>query len=675
MRALRSSLVLLSSLAVAAAAGCTAQVTISGGAGGVGGGGGSATGGLGGGGSAGEGGECLFCGGAGGAGGAPIEALSISPQNVLLLAANGATPTQAFTATSGANDVSAQVTWYFDRPEIGSMQGNVFTATGLVGGTGTVVAKLGMQEVSTTLTVDVEKLFNSGGLTQAQIDLLDAPNGGADPSVNIVYPYSETVFPLSVLAPELMWNGATGADVYKLEIVEKHYSYVEYFSTGVPSRHLIPELDWAHIQSSGSGVQSDPVNVRLTRLSGGVAYQPVESTWRVAQGKLKGAVYYWELPNGGGNGKILRIKADSPTAEEFFQPGGCWGCHTVSRDGKKMMANLDQPFPFPQVTIDLSQNPAQYSTINPNAGNYTTGTFGAFNDKGDRLVVSNDESGNGNKILRIIDANSAQILNGNAMGEGCGEPAWSPDGKKLAAICGLQGGGWVFDYGTGYLATADVAADGFTVSNVLQIVPQAGAPGRPAYPSFSPGSEYIAFGRPTQGSRSTGEGQLWLTKADGSDTKKLAIASSDNKSFNPVFAPLRAGGFFWTVFISRRDYGNRLVSTNRQQLWVTGIDDPPTAVDPSHPPFYLRGQDDTQLSENAYYALEPCKEVGESCESGVDCCNGTCVYDDAVDMLVCGEPPPPGECVSNGNACTVTADCCDPEATCVDGFCQLPVPN
>jgi hypothetical protein len=143
-----------------------------------------------------------------------------------------------------------------------------------------------------------------------------------------------------------------------------------------------------------------------------------------------------------------------------------------------------------------------------------------------------------------------------------------------------------------------------------------------------------------------------------------------------VFAPQRAGGYYWLVFISRRDYGNTLVSTNRQQLWMTAIDDPPTAGDPSHPPFYMRGQEGCGLSENAYMAKEPCKAKGEGCVTGADCCNGQCVKDPGGSgIYVCGDAPPPGTCSQSGNACTTAADCCNASDKCIDGFCQLEPPK
>lgn len=632
-------------------------------------------------GAGGDGGCFLNCtgGGSGQGGNGNVQQLIISPTNPVLNVVDANIPTQGFTVTTQAGvDVTASVQWVYERPDIGDMTGGTFTPTGQVGGVGVLTAKYQMAEASTNVTVSVKTTNNSAGIGPAEMAAFDNPTLGADPGT-IVYPYNETVFPLGVLAPEVQINNVSGG-VYRLKVTEKYLEYVSYFNANTPVRHLIDQKAWENIGASGTGSISDPVTVQISRLQNGQAYSPMTHTWHIAQGKVRGAIYYWELPgvcpNGTNDGKILKIKPDSATPEEFFFPGECWGCHTVSRDGTKMMATLDTPFPFPQVTIDLTQTPAQYSSITVATG--LRGTFGAYNNTGDKLIVSNDDSGqnNQNKILRIVDAANGAVLNGNAMGNGCIEPAWSPDGLKVAAICGASGFGWGFDANTGNLAVADVAADGFTVGGVTQIVPQAGGQGRPAYPSFTSDSAYIAFGRPTSGSRSTGNGDLWLVKPDGSDLKKLGIASSDNKSFNPVFAPQRAGGYYWLVFISRRDYGNTLVNTNRQQLWMTAIDDPPTAADPSHPPFYIRGQEGCGLSENAYMAKEPCKVQGESCVTGADCCEGQCVKDPGGSgMYICGEPPPPGTCSEIGNACTTAADCCAPDALCIDGFCSLPVPK
>lgn len=598
------------------------------------------------------------------------QQLVISPASATLSVVNGQAMTQMFTVSLNGSDVTSQVTWSYERPDIGDVTtGSTFTPTGNAGGTGKLTASLSGKQASAQVTVNIQKLVNTANLDAGGQASFDTPSG-ADPAMNVVYPNDQTVFPLDVLAPDIQWNGAGGADVYRLKITEKYYSYTEFFSGS--NHHLIAESDWTGIETSGSGAQSDPVTFELSRKSGNTVYQGKSQTWHVALGRLKGSVYYWELPDacGNNNGRILRIKPSSPQVDTFFDPGGqCWGCHTVSRNGKQLAAeffNGDGPLG----TLDLSANPVSYAGINPNSpnGNYV---FSAFNDTGDKLLASNNDA----RTLNVISATGSMITPG-VLGSNCGEPAWSPDGKKIAGICNLQGGFWTFDASSGDMFIADIDPTGTQITNSTMIVPQAGGTGRPAYPSFSPDSAFLAYGRPTVGSRSTGPGGVWLAKTDGSAKVELAQAEGgDTRNYNPVFAPLRAGGYYWIVFISRRDYGNQLVGANRQQLWITAVDDPPMAgVDPSHPAFYVRGQESCAKSENAYYALDPCKDVGQDCTSGVDCCGGQCIKDPMSGKYVCGTPPS-GMCSDNGNACKVKGDCCDPQADCIDGFCQVPTPK
>ena len=97
----------------------------------------------------------------------------------------------------------------------------------------------------------------------------------------------------------------------------------------------------------------------------------------------------------------------------------------------------------------------------------------------------------------------------------------------------------------------------------------------------------------------------------------------------------------------------------------------PTDGDPSNPPFYLRGQEDCALSENAVFAPDPCiEEENKSCESGIDCCSGHCIQ--MGEVKTCDEK---GSCSEIGNACEKDADCCDAGSPCVDGYCQQVFPQ
>jgi hypothetical protein len=113
-----------------------------------------------------------------------------------------------------------------------------------------------------------------------------------------------------------------------------------------------------------------------------------------------------------------------------------------------------------------------------------------------------------------------------------------------------------------------------------------------------------------------------------------------------------------------------------KKIWVSAINirtgaDP--IQDPSNPPFYLPGQEDASGNIRAFAALEPCHQDGDTCESGVDCCNGHCY------MGKCGvpPPPPPGEpppCSHTDERCATAADCCDAKATCVGHYCAVVEP-
>jgi hypothetical protein len=67
-------------------------------------------------------------------------------------------------------------------------------------------------------------------------------------------------------------------------------------------------------------------------------------------------------------------------------------------------------------------------------------------------------------------------------------------------------------------------------------------------------------------------------------------------------------------------------------------------------------------NHRAFAALDPCRQDGTSCETGIDCCSGFCTNG------VCG---PPQQCANLDEACKTTNDCCNDADECLGGFCGV----
>jgi hypothetical protein len=104
-----------------------------------------------------------------------------------------------------------------------------------------------------------------------------------------------------------------------------------------------------------------------------------------------------------------------------------------------------------------------------------------------------------------------------------------------------------------------------------------------------------------------------------------------------------------------------------KKLWVFALDielgGSVMAADPSHPAFYLPGQELEAGNIRAFATLTPCIADGGTCTSGIDCCGGYCVNG------VCKPSTP--ECAKLDDRCTTNAECCAamPPLLCLGGHC------
>jgi hypothetical protein len=176
-----------------------------------------------------------------------------------------------------------------------------------------------------------------------------------------------------------------------------------------------------------------------------------------------------------------------------------------------------------------------------------------------------------------------------------------------------------------------------------------------------------------------GQGNLYLP----SNTNHTADAVMN---YEPTVNPIASGGYYWVVFTSRRMYGNVAAGQPydngdgtypiTKKLWVAAIDaNPKPGTDPSHPAFYLPGQELDAGNMRGFWVVDPCQPNGNACESGDECCNGFCRKVGDAGGLVCTDQPP--GCAQEFEKCTTDADCCGAGSGigCVGGRCSKLSPN
>ncbi|MDI1444364.1 hypothetical protein [Polyangium sp. 6x1] len=641
----------------------------------------------------------------------PVVSLTVDPPSSVIVVQNGVATPVDFKAIATFQDQTTAIVsadWTFDRPDVAlvGLDTGKLSPTGTVGGMGKVTASSNGLTASADVTVKLAFVDNAGGLTPEEQAAFDAPDPG--PSGAIVYPYDKTVFARGILAPEIMWNGGAAGDAWLVHLQQSYVDAKFYVKADPPSGFLMAEDFWGKLAASNAG---EPVQVSVSRLSGGKAYAPASQTWSIAQGSLRGSIYYWAV----NTGQLMKISPGSANPSVVFDSGSydqlgtppppdydqyqppwsqgvnnkrCVACHVVSKDGSRLAAVFERKgqAPSPWGTIDLTQTEPQVIQVS----SYNSQTlFVALTPDG-KIAVQNDVD----LRMRMKDATTGAPIASelDAIGDKTADPAFSPDGKLLAFSSNVTGS-YPVEFSRADLDVFDFDAGTNALANRRQIVAAGNL--AIAFPSFSPDSQWILYQKGDYSRAKYGANQVGLNDLYMADVAKAlgelpldaanGVGYLDEKNrrinYQPTVNPIAVGGYMWVVFVSPRDYGNRMVSAsnptyeNRKQLWVAAIDVNPTpGKDPSHPAFLLRGQDLSTINMSGYWSLEACKGEGNSCAQGFECCTGFCQPDGGGNYACV--PPPAGKCSEIGEKCTTGADCCGtPQNQCIGGFCAQSQPK
>ncbi len=567
-----------------------------------------------------------------------------------------------------------------------------------------------------------------GPLSAANVTALKGASSNAA-SMKWLYPYDATIFPGGLLAPVLQWSQSGTPDGVYLHLHSQKYDFTGCFKGANPPQLQIPEVEWATAFAQSAG-KPDPLTVELSTISGGTVSGPIKETWTFAKGNLAGVVYYntygSKLVPGqtDQNGAIMRINpgASQPTAflyttgTSVFPFGPCVSCHSLSANGSILAAQQHMyPGDVPlngkgSMTFDLTKTPVPSPTMPMASTLDDDWGFSAVYPDGTILLTSGEPGdstttplfpgvqGNnpamiGPKPATMYDTTTGATIPSIGLTTPYAMmPTFSPDGEHVVYTespgpdAGVVGGHTLtvmdFDYASK------------TFSNARQVHHNDSS--YPGWAFFTPDSNSIVFALgntnnyaselPPTGNI-TYNSQLYIVSAAGGSAARrldalsgLKVGGTDylpdpandyNLDFYPTVNPISAGGYFWVYFTSRRSYGNLYAKgpadIGSKSIWVSAIDiNPPAGADPSHPAFYLPGQELGSGNIRAFAVLAPCVGDGASCESGLDCCGGTCTSGK------CGVPQ---ACAAENDRCTPTIPCCNADDTCIGGYCGVVPPK
>ena len=540
----------------------------------------------------------------------------------------------------------------------------------------------------------------SAPVTTEQVEALRNPQSTAN--TRLLYPYDGTIVPRGMIGPLLMWEGPA-AEAVRLRIVATDFEYEACLPPSGTNQLQVPQDIWDLAGRRTQGRQH-PFRVEVSGVADGEAYGPLSIEVIIAQATIKGSIYYNSYSSRFATlgAAVLRIPAGKEV--EPFASTECVGCHSVSANGARMVAQTGtlggRSY---QLSPGVGANPP---AMNPGL----RAAYGALYPDGSRFITTSTvtevartkfSSPLADDQARMFETDTGVEVAMAGVPTHAMMPSFSVDGQWLAFTD--------FDVSAGAalsMVKFDVTSN--SGSNYRMLFQDQGST-RPAWPFFLPDNGGIVVARTDSPDFTGGAaglipglplgpyGELFvvdiasgqvtlLARAMGYASESDAAAGNTylpfgaadvGKNYYPTVSPVAAGGYFWLFFDAVRNYGN--LGTQRQ-LWGTALEISPDGTytsDRSAPAFYLPGQEFGTGNHRAFAALDPCHQEGDSCTSGIDCCGGFCKIEEPVGEFA-GEPvgtcsPKENPCAGRDEGCVTDQDCCNEPgqavATCIAGFC------
>ena len=359
---------------------------------------------------------------------------------------------------------------------------------------------------------------------------------------------------------------------------------------------------WDFIAKANRG--GDPVTITIRGTTDGTCASSSTNQTHIvfAEQDVNGGIYYWKstVSANGVGGQIWAKAFGNGVPEEQVTSaltGSCNGCHSLSRDGKRMVVNADDDDSDDEygdvdsLMLDVetkavigSKHQPGFQSFYPDHSLYV-GTNGIPNGTSNQFFLFDGNTGNA--------ATPATVPN---MGPANARPThvdWAPDGKSLLFTLPNKVGHWGSrdddDHVFGGSVYSAPYMGGGLFGAPTAIITSAGE--NNYYPSYSPDSQFIVFNRvPLTGTIATidscsgtglsvtcpndsfsnpaarvfvlpttvGAAPIDCEAANGSPAAAPVAVSNSWPRWSPFIQQYKGNSLLWVTFSSTRDYGLRV---------------------------------------------------------------------------------------------------------------------
>ena len=440
----------------------------------------------------------------------------------------------------------------------------------------------------------------------------------------LVYPEAGTILPPNLAGFEVHFIPAAGTDLFEVAFAGDRgvvRLYTRCVAVGGGCVASFDEATYAEIARVSQPGEALTLTVRATAMAGGGVGGSATRSLGMTNANVRGGIYYWAAASG----TVLRYEwgRTGARAEPYLQGGifDCVGCHTLSRDGSRMIAGRGIPGPSVAQVLDVASRGATSAGIGSN--------FATFSPDARWLLTSDGAR------LTLRDGVTAAEVPGLPGAQNGSMPDWSRNGRTV--VFSRPRTVIPFFGSPGHNAPADLltmAWNGSAFAAPAPFVTAASNTENDYYPAFSPDDAWVVFNRSSAGSDNAIDAHLWLARADRSTGPQRLVAADgpgDLGNSWPKWVPYlqlyQGEPLLWVTFSSRRDYGLRLrqqstaADMRTVQLWMAAIR--PThatgGADPSAPAFWLPFQDLRSGNHIAQWAEQVQRQT---CRVDSDCAPG-----------------------------------------------------